>query len=192
MSSILLPNSNILPYLGTMPKLGRQVLVGSGASIIGNVEIGELSSIWFNVVIRGDVQKISIGSRTNVQDNTTVHVTSPRGNTTIGDDVTIGHNCIIHACQIHDRSLIGMGSIVLDGAVVESECFIAAGSVVTPGKVMPSGMMCVGSPAKPVRPLRPEEIAFLKQSALDYVKTALKYELNPPNQSDRNPKIADL
>jgi carbonic anhydrase/acetyltransferase-like protein (isoleucine patch superfamily) len=151
------------------------VFLASGSAVIGQVELGEDVSVWFNVVIRGDVNTIKIGARTNIQDNSTVHVTNKTGPTLIGSNVTIGHNCVIHACEIGDRSLIGMGSTILDGAVIESECFIAAGSVVTPGKRMPSGMMCMGSPAKPVRPLSSDERTFLLKSSLDYIATAKSY-----------------
>lgn len=171
----IMPQAVILMFKGKAPKLAPGVFVASGGAVIGDVEIGQDSNIWFNTVVRGDVNRIRIGERTNIQDNTTVHVTSGTGPTSIGSDVTIGHNCVIHACTIGDFSLIGMGSTILDGAIVESRCFIAAGSVVTPGKVMPSGMMCMGSPAKPVRPLNELELKFLAQSAKDYVKTAQAY-----------------
>jgi carbonic anhydrase/acetyltransferase-like protein (isoleucine patch superfamily) len=170
-----MPNSLVMPWNGHHPKLGRGVFVASGAAVIGQVEIGEDSNVWFNTVIRGDVNTIKIGARTNIQDNTTVHVTSKTGPTVIGDNVTIGHNAVIHACTIEDYCLIGMGSTILDGAVIRSNCFIAAGSVVTPGKEMPSGMMVMGSPAKPVRPLTQAELDFLRKSALDYVETAKSY-----------------
>jgi carbonic anhydrase/acetyltransferase-like protein (isoleucine patch superfamily) len=170
-----MPNSLVMPWNGHHPKLGRGVFVASGATVIGQVEIGEDSNVWFNTVIRGDVNTIKIGARTNIQDNTTVHVTSRTGPTVIGNNVTIGHNAVIHACTIEDYCLIGMGSTILDGAVIRSNCFIAAGSVVTPGKEMPSGMMVMGSPAKPVRPLTQAELDFLRKSALDYVETAKSY-----------------
>jgi carbonic anhydrase/acetyltransferase-like protein (isoleucine patch superfamily) len=172
---IIMPNASIIKWCGYQPKLGSNVFLASGAAVIGQVELGDDVSVWFNTVIRGDVNTISIGSRTNIQDNTTVHVTSKYGPTRIGSDVTIGHNAVIHACTIEDECLIGMGSTILDGAVIRSRCFIAAGSVVTPGKEMPSGMMVMGSPAKPVRPLTPDELLFLKRSAKDYVETAQSY-----------------
>jgi carbonic anhydrase/acetyltransferase-like protein (isoleucine patch superfamily) len=170
-----MPGALVLPFNGLTPRIRKGVFLASGSVIVGDVSLGEQTNVWFNTVIRGDVHLISIGSRTNVQDNSTIHVTSNTGPTTIGDDVTIGHNCVIHACKIGNRALIGMGSTVLDGAVIEDECFIAAGSVVPPGKTMPRRMMCMGSPAKPVRPLTESEIGFLKKSAVDYVATALCY-----------------
>jgi len=170
-----MPNAVVMPWQGHHPQLGKGVFIASGAAVIGRVELGDDVNVWFNTVIRGDVNTIKIGARTNIQDNTTVHVTSKTGPTTIGSDVTIGHNAVIHACTIEDMCLIGMGSTILDGAVIRSKCFVAAGSVVTPGKEMPSGMMVMGSPAKAVRPLRDDELAFLAASARDYVATAKSY-----------------
>jgi carbonic anhydrase/acetyltransferase-like protein (isoleucine patch superfamily) len=172
----LMQNANVIAWNGHKPTIAPTVFVAAGAAVIGQVEIGEESSIWFNTVIRGDVNTIKIGQRTNIQDNSTVHVTSKTGPTVIGDDVTIGHNAVIHACTIENNCLIGMGSTILDGAIIRSHCFVAAGSVVTPGKEMPSGMMVMGSPAKPVRPLNESELAFLKRSAQDYVATAKSYQ----------------
>ena len=170
-----MPGSTVIAWNGHHPKLGRGVFVATGAVVIGQVELGDDANIWFNTVIRGDVNTIKVGARTNIQDNTTVHVTTKTGPTLIGSDVTIGHNAVIHACTIEDHCLIGMGAIILDGAVIRSKCFVAAGSVVTPGKEMPSGMMVMGSPAKAVRPLTEMELAFLARSAKDYVETARSY-----------------
>jgi gamma-carbonic anhydrase len=171
----IMPQSAIIPYKGVHPRLEPDVFVATGAVIIGQVTVGAHASIWFNTVLRGDVQSITIGEYTNIQDNTTVHVTAPHEKTTIGHHVTVGHNAVIHACTIGDYVLIGMGATILDGAVIESRCFIAAGSVVTPGKVMPTGMMCMGSPAKPVRTLTEKELQFLEKSATDYAETAKSY-----------------
>ena len=170
-----MPGSTVISWNGHHPKLGRGVFVATGAVVIGQVELGDDANIWFNTVIRGDVNTIKVGARTNIQDNTTVHVTTKTGPTLIGSDVTIGHNAVIHACTIEDHCLIGMGAIILDGAVIRSKCFVAAGSVVTPGKEMPSGMMVMGSPAKALRPLTEMELAFLARSAKDYVETARSY-----------------
>lgn len=171
-----MPNSNVIVWQGHRPKLGEGVFIAAGAAVIGQVELGEGVSVWFNTVIRGDVNTIKIGPRTNIQDNSTVHVTSKSGPTNIGKDVTIGHNVVIHACTIEDRCLIGMGAILLDGAIIRTQCIVAAGSVVAPGKEMPSGMLVMGSPAKAVRPLTAAELAFLETSAQDYVRTALTYK----------------
>lgn len=171
-----MPHSIVIPWQGHQPVLGKGVFIASGAAVIGQVEMGDDVNVWFNTVIRGDVNTIKIGARTNIQDNTTVHVTSKTGPTVIGCDVTIGHNAVIHACTIEDLCLIGMGSTILDGAVIGRGSFVAAGSVVTPGKKMPGGFMIMGSPAKPVRELTAAERDFLQKSALDYVKTAKSYQ----------------
>lgn len=170
-----MPLASVTPFRSSFPKLGERVFIANGAHIIGDVEIGAESSIWFNTVVRGDVQKIRIGSRTNVQDNTTVHVTSGTGSCTIGSEVTIGHNAIIHACTIEDRVLIGMGAIVLDGARIQAGSMVGAGALVTQGKTFPAGFLILGSPAKAVRPLTPEEQAGLIASARHYVETADAY-----------------
>jgi carbonic anhydrase/acetyltransferase-like protein (isoleucine patch superfamily) len=170
-----MPQSHIIPWQGHLPKIADGVFIASGAVIIGQVSLAEDVNVWFNTVIRGDVNTIKVGARTNIQDNTTVHVTSKTGPTVIGNDVTIGHNAVIHACTIEDLCLIGMGSTVLDGAVIGRGSFVAAGSVVTPGKIMPPGMMIMGAPAKPVRELTEQEKNFLQTSARDYVKTAQSY-----------------
>ena len=170
-----MPQSHIISWQGHHPKIADGVFVASGAAIIGQVSLAEDVNVWFNTVIRGDVNTIKVGARTNIQDNTTVHVTSKTGPTVIGNDVTIGHNAVIHACTIEDLCLIGMGSTILDGAVIGRGSFVAAGSVVTPGKIMPPGMMIMGSPAKPVRELTEQEKNFLQTSARDYVKTAQSY-----------------
>jgi len=170
-----MPSANILEFQGMRPKLGRNVLVASGAQLIGDLEIGDESSIWFNVTIRADVQRIRIGARTNVQDNTVIHVTHDTGPTTIGSDVTIGHGAVIHACTIEDLCLIGMGSIILDGAVIPTGSFVAAGALVTPGKTFPKGSMIMGSPARATRSLTPAEHEGLKASMTHYLKTARAY-----------------
>lgn len=170
-----MPHSIVMPWQGVQPQIASGVFIASGAVVIGQVSLAEDVNIWFNTVLRGDVNTIKVGSRTNIQDNTTVHVTSKTGPTVIGSDVTIGHNAVIHACTIEDLCLIGMGSTILDGAIIGRGSFVAAGSVVTPGKIMPPGMMIMGSPAKPVRELTTHEKNFLQASALDYVKTAKSY-----------------
>jgi len=170
-----MPHSIVMSWQGHAPKFAKGVFIASGAAVIGQVEMGEDVNVWFNTVVRGDVNTIKIGARTNIQDNTTVHVTSGTGPTWIGSDVTIGHNAVIHACTIEDLCLIGMGSTILDGAVIGRQSFVAAGSVVTPGKKMPSKMMIMGAPAKPVRELTEQELAFLENSARDYVKTSRSY-----------------
>jgi carbonic anhydrase/acetyltransferase-like protein (isoleucine patch superfamily) len=167
----------IMAFDGQVPQIDPTAWVQSSAQVIGDVAIGAQSSVWFNVVIRGDVYPIRIGARTNIQDNSTVHVTGGQWPTTIGDEVTVGHGVILHGCRIADRCLIGIGAIILDGVEIESDCLIAAGSLVTPGTRIPSGHLAKGSPAKVARPLRPEELAHLKQSAANYVQHAESYRV---------------
>jgi carbonic anhydrase/acetyltransferase-like protein (isoleucine patch superfamily) len=163
-------------YQGMTPKLADRVFYVDSAEIIGDVEIGADSSIWFHVVIRGDVNFIRIGERTNIQDGTVIHVTHKINPTVIGDDVTIGHNVTLHGCKIGDRCLIGMGAVVMDKAVVEDDAMVAAGALVTPGTKVPSGTLYTGSPARYKRHLSDREIADLKQSALNYLNYTKKYQ----------------
>lgn len=165
----------IIAYGGQVPRIDPSTHIQASAQVIGDVEIGAQSSVWFNVVIRGDVYPIRIGARTNIQDNSTVHVTGGRFATVIGDDVTVGHGVILHGCRVGDRCLIGIGAIVLDGVEIEPDCLIAAGSLVAPGTRIPSGHLAKGSPAKVARPLRPDELAHLKESAANYVEHAAAY-----------------
>lgn len=165
----------IRSYRGTVPTIHPSVYIDPGAQVIGDVVIGSQSSIWCNTVVRGDVNQIRIGARTNVQDLCVLHVTRRTAALHIGDEVTIGHGVILHGCTIKDRCLIGMGSIVMDGAVVGEESIVGAGALVTEGTVIPPRMLAVGAPAVVRRPLRPEEIAFLAQSAENYVRDAEDY-----------------
>ncbi|MFN8625749.1 MAG: gamma carbonic anhydrase family protein [Candidatus Binatia bacterium] len=162
-------------FRGVLPQVDPSAFVTPSAQVIGDVVIGAHSSVWFNVVIRGDVHHIRIGVRTNIQDNSTVHVTRGRWGTVVGDDVTVAHAVILHGCRIGDRCLIGMGAIVMDGVDIEDDCMIAAGSLVVPGTNIPHGHLAKGSPAKVTRALRPEEIAQLKWSAEQYVGYARSY-----------------
>jgi carbonic anhydrase/acetyltransferase-like protein (isoleucine patch superfamily) len=166
---------SIITYQGVTPKIDPSVFIAEGAHIIGDVEIGKDSSVWFNTVIRGDVNYIRIGERTNIQDNTVIHVTNKRFPTHIGNNVTVGHSAVIHACTISDYSLIGMGAVVLDDAKVGKYTLIAAGAVVTMGMVVPEGMLAAGVPAKVVRPLTEEERKFLAQSAQNYIDYVATY-----------------
>lgn len=154
------------------PKLGEGVFIAPNASVIGDVVLGDEASVWFGVVIRGDVMPIRIGARTNVQDNTVVHVTKGTASTTVGTDVTIGHSAIIHGCTIGDGCLVGMGSIVLDGAILEDEVFIAAGSLVSPGTRMPARSLALGRPARVVRKLTDADLASMREAASSYVQNA--------------------
>ncbi len=170
-----MPGASILPYRGKSPKLADDVFVANGAQLIGDLEIGAGSSIWFNTVVRGDVHYIRIGERTNIQDNSTVHVTGKKFPCIIGSDITIGHNALLHACTVEDMCLIGMGAIVLDGAVISRESLVGAGALVTPGKTFAPRSLIIGSPARAVRTLTDAEIQGLRDSANEYVKTALSY-----------------
>lgn len=167
--------ANVLPFRGHTPRLGAEVFVASGAQLIGDLEIGAQSSIWFNVVIRADVHHIRIGARTNIQDNTTVHVTEGKAPCIIGNDVTVGHNAIVHACTVEDLALIGMGAIILDQAVIGTMSIVGAGALVTQGKIFPPRSLIIGSPAKAVRMLTDQEVEGLRESAQHYVDTAQGY-----------------
>jgi carbonic anhydrase/acetyltransferase-like protein (isoleucine patch superfamily) len=165
----------VLPYNGIIPKLGRDVFVAPGTIIVGNVEIGDEASLWYNTVVRADVHEIKIGARTNLQDGTVVHVTGGRFGTYIGNDILIGHQCVIHGCTVRDRAFIGMRALLLDGVVVESDAMVAAGAVVTPNKVVPTGELWAGSPAKFMRHLTPEEIERHKVATAGYVQNAKEH-----------------
>jgi carbonic anhydrase/acetyltransferase-like protein (isoleucine patch superfamily) len=160
----------ILPYKGISPRIHPTVFTVETAQIIGDVEIGEDSSVWFNAVVRGDVNYITIGKRTNVQDNSVLHVTHDTHPLIIGDDVTIGHSVTLHGCTIKGRSLIGMGAVILDGAVVEEDTVLGAGALVTENMVVPSGSLVVGVPGKVRRELTSEERGELLQSARNYME----------------------
>lgn len=171
--------ADILSYCGAIPRVHDSVFLASNSAVIGDVEIGEGSSVWFGTVIRGDVHSIRIGQNTNVQDLSVIHVTTPESGkpaaTTIGDNVTIGHRVILHGCTIGDGALIGMGSIVMDGAVIGKNSIVGAGSLVTEGTVIPEGHLALGSPAKVKRPLTETEIAGLSLSAEHYRELAARY-----------------
>ncbi|MBY0471469.1 gamma carbonic anhydrase family protein [bacterium] len=166
----------ILPHHGHWPKIHETAFLAPSVDVIGEVEIGEQSSIWFQVVIRGDVNTIKVGKRTNVQDHSMLHVTRKTSPLKIGDEVTIGHRAMIHGCTIGNRVLIGMGAIILDDAEIGDNCIIGAGALVTKGAKIPPGSMVMGMPGKVVRPLKPEELAFLPVSANNYVNDSREYQ----------------
>ncbi len=162
-------------YRGKSPQLDETVFRVGSAEIIGDVTIGAESSLWFNVVVRGDVNWIRIGQRTNIQDGTVVHVTHEKHPTLIGDDVTVGHNVTLHGCRIGNRCLIGMGAVVMDAVEIEDNAMIAAGALVIPGTKVPAGSLYAGSPARLKRQLSDAEVAELKQSALNYLNYVKNY-----------------
>ena len=168
-------HGNILPYKGKWPKIADDVFIAPGASVIGDVEIGAGSSIWFNAVIRGDDNPVRIGERVNVQDGTVIHVHSKFQGTFIGSDITIGHMALLHACNIQDKAFVGMGSIVLDQCTVESHGMLAGGAMLTPGKTVKSGELWAGRPAKMMRALSEEEIANFDWSFQGYKERAGEY-----------------
>ena len=159
-------------HKGILPRLAPDVFVAPNATIIGDVVIGAQSSIWFGVVLRGDVFPIRIGARTNIQDNAVVHVTNGKAATTIGDDVTVGHLALLHGCTVGDRCLIGMGSIILDNAVIEDDCFVAAGSLISPGTRIAARSLVVGRPARKVRTLDDADLAEIRNAGALYVQYA--------------------
>jgi gamma-carbonic anhydrase len=160
----------LFPYLNLFPNVSENVFLASGVKIIGDVQIGADSSVWYNTVIRGDVNYIRIGFMTNIQDCSMLHVTNGKYPLNIGNMVTVGHSVTLHGCTIKDLSLIGMGAVVLDGALVEEKSLVAAGSVVKPGFVVPGGKLVAGVPAKVVRELTETELEDFEKSAQRYKK----------------------
>mmetsp|Transcript_13330 Transcript_13330/g.42292 ORF Transcript_13330/g.42292 Transcript_13330/m.42292 type:complete len:257 (-) Transcript_13330:110-880(-) len=162
------------------PVLPASAFVAPSASVIGDVSIGEKSSVWYNSVLRGDVNKITVGSMTNIQDGCVVHVAKTNMSgvvapTIIGSKVTVGHNTVLHACTVADESFVGMGATLLDGVVVEKGAMVAAGAMVPPGVTIPSGEIWAGNPAKFLRNLTPEESKFIASSAVNYAELAAKH-----------------
>lgn len=178
--------TNLRSYKGIYPTIGLRNYIDASSIIVGDITLADDVSIWPLVAARGDVNTITIGSRTNIQDGSVLHVTrksnhNPLGNPLIiGDDVTVGHKCMLHGCTLGDRILVGMGAIIMDGAIVESDVFIGAGSLVPPNKVLKSGFLYVGNPVKQARILKESEANFLKQSALNYIDLKDEY-LNDVN-----------
>jgi carbonic anhydrase/acetyltransferase-like protein (isoleucine patch superfamily) len=158
----------IFEYKGVKPKLGSNVFLAPGAVVLGDVEIGDNSNVWFYTVIRGDVHSIRIGEETNIQDHCMLHVTGGRFPLTVGKRVVVGHRAVLHGCVIEDDALIGIGAVVLDGAVVGNGASVAAGAVVSPGSVIPPGVMVRGVPAKPFRETKAEELASRRATVKSY------------------------
>lgn len=164
-----------LPFKGQVPQVDPTAWMSPNCSIIGDTAIGAHSSIWFGAVLRGDVNYIRIGEYTNVQDNAVIHVTTNGNPTIIGNRVTVGHSAVIHACTLQDECLVGMHATVLDGAVIQSHSMVAAGALISPAKVVESGWLWAGVPAKPVRKLTEDELSYLSWSASHYAALANSY-----------------
>ena len=174
-------NKSLRSYKGIVPQLKNNVYVDEACVLVGDITLDDDSSVWPLVAARGDVNHIYIGKRTNIQDGSVLHVTRksaslPEGQPLIiGDDVTIGHKAMLHGCKVGNRILVGMGAIILDGAILEDDVILGAGSLVPPNKTLKSGFLYVGSPAKQARPLTEAELAFLPQSADNYVRLKNEY-----------------
>jgi carbonic anhydrase/acetyltransferase-like protein (isoleucine patch superfamily) len=165
----------IRTFKGTSPTVDQSAYVDHSAQVVGDVHIGAESSIWMNAVIRGDVNRIRIGARTNIQDLTMIHVMRDTHPTIIGDDVTVGHSAVIHGSTVEDRVLVGMAAVLLNGVHIESDCVIAAGTLLTEGTRIPARSLVMGHPGKVKRPLTDEEVAEIRGYADNYVKYRLDY-----------------
>lgn len=170
----------VLSYRGKSPKIASSVFLAENAVVIGDVEVGEDSSLWYGVVVRGDVNYIRIGRGTNIQDNSVVHVTHQTHPTLVGDFVTVGHRVILHGCKVGNYVLVGMGAVVMDGVEIEDYVLVGAGALLTPGKRFPSGVLVAGFPAKVVRDLRQEEFTLLETSAKNYIQYKNHYLQRSP------------
>lgn len=160
----------IMPLLGKTPKIGVGSFVAPSADLIGDITAGARCSFWFNTTVRGDVMPIVIGDETNIQDNTVIHGTYKKCGAVLGSQVTVGHSVILHGCRIGDLVLVGMGAIIMDQATIPDRCIVGAGSLVTENSTFPPGYLILGRPAKALRPLNEKELAFLPQSAKNYIE----------------------
>lgn len=165
----------IKPFKSATPKLGARAWVADSAVVIGDVVLGEGASIWYGAVVRGDVEKIRIGARSNIQDNSVIHVDSGGWPTIVGEGVTVGHRVVLHGCTVKDGALIGIGAVVLNGAEVGEGALIGAGALVPPGAKIPPGVLAIGTPAKVKRELTAEEKEHLRESARHYVELAQEH-----------------
>ncbi len=161
--------ATIVEYKGKKPAVGERVFLAQGSCLVGDVTIGNDSSVFYNSVLRADLASIVVGERTNIQDNVTIHLSTDEG-VVIGNDVTIGHNAVLHACTIEDNVLVGMGAIIMDGSRIQKNSIVAAGALITQGKVYPEGSLIVGSPAHLSRFLTEEEIRKMHEGVLRYVE----------------------
>jgi len=169
----------IRTFQGIKPTVPQSCFIEDTAVVIGDVVMGEECSAWFHAVIRGDVNYIRIGNRTNVQDLCMLHVTHDTHPLIIGDDVTIGHNVVLHGCTIHNRVLVGMGAIIMDGAVIGEDSVVGAGALVTEGTIVPPKSLILGSPAKVKRPVTEQELAWIRESAQNYIRYSRQYLSGP-------------
>ena len=173
----------LLPYRGIRPRLASRVFIAPGATVIGDVEIGADASIWFGCVVRGDVNVVRIGERTNIQDGTVIHVAKEGQGTFIGADITIGHMALLHACTLEDGAFVGMRATIMDDALVESGAMVAGGALITPGKRVRRGELWAGSPAKKIRELTDADRAAMAKLAPRYVALAADY-LDAPAEAE--------
>ena len=167
----------LFPYQGVMPTIDADAFIAPSANIIGDVQIGAESSVWFNCTVRGDVNEIRIGQRSNIQDNTVIHVASNGQGTYLGDNITVGHSAILHACTIKDNAFIGLQACLMDDVLVEQGAMVAAGALVTPGKIVRAGELWAGSPAKKLRDLNDDDRLFFVQNTERYCRLAKQYQL---------------
>lgn len=182
----------LLPFKGKWPAIHETAWIAPSADVIGDVEIGAHSSVWFGCVVRGDVNTIRIGARTNIQDLSMCHVTRRKAPLVIGDEVTVGHRVVLHGCTIGNRVLVGMGAVIMDHAEIGDDCIIGAGALVTEGKKIPSKSLVIGSPARVVRELTAEELAFLPKSAENYVGDSTEYKMHVRGPEKLGSDDADL
>lgn len=166
----------IVPHKGFVPRIARSAFIAANATLVGDVEIGENASIWYGVILRGDGPGIRVGENSNLQDGTVVHVAARGLMTVVGRNVTVGHKALLHACEVQDGAFIGMNSTVLDGAVVETEAMVAAGALVTPGKIVRRGELWAGNPARKLRDLTEKDFETFRRIAAGYVELARSYD----------------
>ena len=159
---------SLIKYKGKVPQLGERVFIAEGACLVGEVSVGDDSSVFYNAVLRGDLAEIKVGNRTNIQDNVTVHVSTGVG-VCIGDEVTVGHGAVLHGCVIEDNVLVGMGAVIMDGAHIKKNCIVGAGALVTAGKEFPEGSLVMGTPAHVVRTLTTDELRNVKIGVEHYL-----------------------
>lgn len=167
--------AHIIPYRNIRPRFAPGVFVAPGASVIGDVEMARDSSLWFNCVVRGDVNPVRIGARSNIQDGTVIHTATEDGPTVIGENVVVGHQCLLHACILEDACMVGMGAVIMDYSVVESGAWVAAGALVPPNKRIKSGELWMGRPAKYLRPVSNAETAQIARTVANYAERAKEY-----------------